>query len=93
MLKFSDKDFNGYCRCRPFPGAEANQLEWDGVHYPTCAAIAVADIAKKKFDEWLAKQQKAYSTVPNNSLWMKCSRGNVPSTYKYSCYLIPVEEK
>ena len=50
-------------------------------------------IWQKKFDEWLSKQPKAYAAVPNNSLWMKCSEGSVPSTYKHACYLIPVEEK
>jgi len=54
---------------------------------------SIAQIAQKKFDEWLSQQPKAYSMIQHNSIWMKCEPHSVPPTYKFSCYLIPVEEK
>lgn len=76
MLKFSSTDF----------------ISIESVLGRSDFPEVVAEMAQSKFDSWLAKQPRIYSTTANNTLWMKWSNGNKPVGYEASGYLI-VEEK
>lgn len=50
-----------------------------------------AEIANRKFNDWLEKQPKAYSCLENNVIWYVPNDAVVPKGYKFMCRLVCVK--